>query len=115
MKVITGQFTDSGFPDIEAYSPDTGEVYVLPGQGDGSATTSDEQNLTDILSDASQVSGNTNYPLQVVNAYNASGDDEPYPDQIGLFDDPDSAVGAYLGYFANSDGFNSFDASNGNF
>jgi hypothetical protein len=115
MRAITGQFTDSGFNDIEAYSPNTGDVYVLPGQGDGSATTSDEQNLTDILSDTNQVSGNTNYPLQLVNAYNVSGDDEPYPDQIGLFDDPDSSVGTYLAYFANSDGFDSFDASNGNF
>jgi hypothetical protein len=112
MKAITGQFTDSGFSDIEAYSPNTGDVYVLPGQGDGSATTSDEENLTDILSDSSQVSGNTNFPLQLVNAYNVSADDEPYPDQIGLFDDPDSSVGAYLAYFADSDGFETFDASN---
>jgi Concanavalin A-like lectin/glucanases superfamily len=112
MKALTGQFTDSGFNDIEAYSPGTGVVYVLPGQGDGSATTSDEQNLTGILCDTSQVSGNTNYPLQLVNAYNVSGDGEPYPDQIGLFDDPDSSVGAYLAYFANNDTFNDFDASN---
>jgi hypothetical protein len=112
MRAFTGQFTDSGFNDIEAYSPDTGDVYVLPGQGDGSATTSDEENLTGILADTSQVSGNTNYPLQLVNAYNVSGDGEPYPDQIGLFDDPDSSVGAYLAYFANSDAFNSFDAGN---
>jgi hypothetical protein len=112
-KAITGQFTDSGFNDIEAYNPANGDVYVLPGMGDGSATTSDVQNLTNTLIDTSQVSGNVNIPLQLVNAYNVSGDDEPYPDQIGLFDDPDSSVGAYLAYFANNDGFNTFDSANG--
>jgi Concanavalin A-like lectin/glucanases superfamily len=115
LKAITGQFTDNGFNDVEAYQPGTGNVYVLPGQGDGSATTSDEQNLADIFADTSQVSGNTNYPQQLVNAYSVSADGgtaEPYPDQIGVFTDPDSAVGSYLGYFADSDGFNSFDAAN---
>ena len=116
LKVITGQFTDSGFNDVEAYQPGgntsagTGAVYVLPGQGDGSATTSDEQNLGNILTDTPQVSGNTDYPLQLVNAYNVSGDDEPYPDQIGVFNDTDA--GAYLAYFANSGTFDSFDQSN---
>jgi hypothetical protein len=115
-KVITGQFTDSGFNDIEAYQPGgntsagTGAVYVLPGQGDGSATTSEEQNLGAILTDTNQVSGDTDYPLQLVNAYNVSGADEPYPDQIGLFDD--SSAGAYLAYFENSGTFDSFDQSN---
>jgi hypothetical protein len=112
LNAITGQFTDSGFNDIEAYQPGTDDVYVLPGQGDGSATTSDEQNLTGVLTDTSLVSNDTNDPLQLADAYNASGDDEPYPDQIGVFDDPNTSVGTYLAYFADSDGFNSFDAGN---
>jgi hypothetical protein len=115
LKAFTGQFTDNGFNDIEAYQPGTGDAYVLPGQGDGSATTSNEQNLTDVFADTSQVSGNTNYPQQLVNAYTVSADGgtaEPYPDQIGVFTDPDSSVGSYLGYFANSDGLSSFDAGN---
>jgi hypothetical protein len=112
LKAITGQFTDSGFNDVEAYQPGTGDAYVLPGQGDGSATTSEEQSLTDVFQDISQVSANTNDPQQLVSAYNVSGDDESYPDQIGVFTDPDSSVGSYLAYFANSDGVNDFDAGN---
>jgi hypothetical protein len=115
LKALAGQFTDNGFNDIEAYQPGTGNAYVLPGQGDGSATTSDEQNLTDVFEDSSQVSGNTNFPNQLVNAYTVSADGgtaEPYPDQIGVFTDPSGSVGSYLGYFANSDGVNSFDAAN---
>jgi hypothetical protein len=118
LKAITGQFTDSGFNDIEAYQPGTGDVYILPGQGDGSATTSQSQNFTDVFDDTSQVSGNTNAPLQLVNAYTLSaasldgGTPEPYPDQIGLFTDPDSSVGSYLAYFANSGDEDSFDAGN---
>ena len=118
LKAFTGQFTGSGFNDIEAYQPGTGSVYVLPGQGDGSATTSNVQNLPNVFADISQVSENTNYPLQLVNAYTVSADGgtaEPYPDQIGVFTDTDSSVGSYLGYFANSDGPNSFDASNSNY
>jgi hypothetical protein len=117
LKAITGQFTGSGFNDIEAYEPGgnngVGAVYVLPGQGDGSATTSEEQNLGAILTDTNPVSEDTDYPQQLVNAYDVSADGgmaESYPDQIGLFDDPDE--GAYLAYFANSDGFNNFDAGN---
>lgn len=112
LKAITGQYAGAGFTDIEAYQPGTDEVYVLPGEGDGSATTSDEQSLTNILTDTSQVSGNVNDPLQLANAYNVSGDNEPYPDQLGVFDDPSTKVGSYLAYFANSDGFDSFDANN---
>lgn len=118
LKAITGQFTDSGFNDIEAYQPGTGDVYILPGQGDGSATTSQSQNFTDVFDDTSQVSGNTNAPEQLVNAYTLSaasldgGTPEPYPDQIGLFTDPDSSVGSYLAYFANSGDEDSFDAGN---
>jgi hypothetical protein len=113
LQAITGQFTDSGFNDIEAYQPGTPDVYILSGQGDGSAATSQEESLSDVFTDASSTSGNTNDPLQLVDAYNVSGDDEPYPDQIGVFNDTDTAVGSYLAYFANSDSIQSFDASNG--
>lgn len=111
MGAITGQFTDSGFNDIEAYQPGTGDTYLLPGQGDGSATTSQGTNLDGVFTDTNFTSGDTDDPLQLVNAYNISGDNEPYPDQIGVFNDPDA--GAYLAYFANSDAVNSFDAGNG--
>lgn len=112
MRAITGQFLGPGFNDIEAYAPATGDVYILPGQGDGSATSSQDQDFTNVFDDTSQVSQDTNLPLQLASAYNVSGDNEPYPDQIGLFSDPSTAVGAYLGYFANSGGDNSFDAGN---
>jgi hypothetical protein len=118
LKAFSGQFTDSGFNDIEAYQPGTGDVYILPGQGDGSAITSQSQNFTDHFDDTSQISGNTNAPQQLVNAYTLSaasldgGTPEPYPDQIGLFTDPDSSVGSYLAYFANSGDEDSFDSSN---
>jgi Concanavalin A-like lectin/glucanases superfamily len=101
LQAITGEFTDSHFNDIEAYLPGTGDVYILPGLGDGSATTSNEQSLTNILTDTNYTSGAMDDPLQLVNAYDLSADNEPYPDQIGLFTDP--SVGSYLAYFANDD------------
>ncbi len=110
LRAITGQFTDGGFNDVEAYQPGTGNVYVLPGEGDGTATTTDEESLTNIFDDVPSASGNTDAALQLVNAYNVSADGQPYPDQIGVFSD--TSAGAYLAYFANNDSFNSFDAGN---
>jgi hypothetical protein len=116
LKVITGEFTDSGFNDIEAYSPGTGVVYLLLGQGDGSAIapTSDEDNLTELLSDNPAGSSQTDYPQQLVNAYNLSasiGNTSPYPDQMGV--NYDSSLGAsYLDYFENTGGYDEFDGHN---
>jgi Concanavalin A-like lectin/glucanases superfamily len=112
-KAITGEFTDSGFNDVEAYQPTTGDVYVLAGNGNGTIDTSQGLNLTGAFDDINYVgSGEPIYPKQLVNAYNVSGDNEPYPDQIGLFDDP--TAGAYLAYFENDDSDVSFDAANCN-
>jgi hypothetical protein len=121
MKVITGEFTDSGFNDIEAYDPATpsGAVYVLLGPGDGSATdpAAGELSLGTVLTDTPAASGTMDYPLQLVNAYNlsaslgAGGNTSGYPDQIGMFND--SAAGSYLAYFVNNGSDSGFDAGNG--
>jgi hypothetical protein len=122
MKAITGEFLDSSFNDIEAYTPGQPDVYLLPTQGDGSAPsdvqafTSQDQDLLGRLQDVNATSGHTDYPMQLVNAYDAyvagvnaaggSAAPSAYPDQIGLF--TDSSAGSYLAYFVNNNGVNSF-------
>jgi hypothetical protein len=117
MKVITGQFGAlPGFNDVEAYDPSTcgsappqyaGDVYILQGNGNGTLDTSQDLQLTNDLDDNNLVTGNTNDPVQLVNAYHVSGDTtNSDADQIGLFDDPQA--GAYLGYFVNNNGDNTF-------
>ncbi len=118
LKVITGEFTDSGFNDVEAYDPGTPNVYVLPGNGNGTVDTGvGPPQLTDVFEDTNFTgSGIAINPLQLVNAYHVScagqSSCEDYPDQIGLFSDTEA--GAYLAYFENSNGDNSFDAGNYN-
>lgn len=130
LKAVTGQFVDPtpGFNDIEAYKPAGDQVYLLQGQGDGSIATSQDLNLTDVLTNTPYIgsAGDQNlnsagnpapdYPVQLANAYDASvlgtsNTASPYPDQIGVFTDP--TIGSYLGYFQNNDGDNSFDAETG--
>jgi hypothetical protein len=116
MKVITGEFTDSGFNDVEAYNPANGDVYILKGNGNGTIDTSQGQNLT--LWDTNYAgTGTTIYPQQLVNAYQVSCDNQSpciqYPDEIGVFDDSGKGgAGAYLGYFQNTNGAGNFDGGN---
>jgi hypothetical protein len=112
LKAITGQFLGPGFNDIEAYAPGTANAYVLQGQGDGSIATSQDQNFTSVFADTSDISGNVNYPQQLVNAYDVSASNQPHPDELAVFTDPSTGVGSYLGYFQAFDGANSFDQGN---
>jgi hypothetical protein len=120
-RAITGQFDDApspGFNDIEAYDPGTQDVFILTGNGNGTIdNTSQPLQLTSVFSDTNYAgSGNTIYPLQLVNAYHVSCDQPTcpqYADQIGLFNDPQA--GAYLAYFQNDNSDNSFDTVNGNY
>jgi hypothetical protein len=120
LKAFTGQFEGAGFNDVEAYDPGTDVAYYLDGQGDGSVAASQDTNLVDVFDSTpyTDSSGDqaTDYPVQLVNAYDVSdlGNSNPisaYPDQMGVF--TDAALGSYLAYFQNNDGDNTFDASNG--
>jgi hypothetical protein len=112
LKAIAGQFLGPGFNDVEAYAPGTNQAYILQGQGDGSIATSQDLNFTSVFDDTSDLSGNVNHPQQLVNAYDVSASNEPYPDQLGVFTDTSNSVGSYLGYFQASGTVNSFDAGN---
>jgi hypothetical protein len=115
LRAMSGQFLGPGFNDIEAYHPGTDQAYVLQGEGDGSIAASQDTNFTDVFTDTHYYDAGgdqtSDYPLQLANAYNVSGNDEPYPDQIGLFSD--ATTGSFLAYFANNDGVNTFDAGTG--
>jgi hypothetical protein len=133
MKAITGQFLGPGFNAIEAYTPGSSThpgIYVIPTQGDGSAVTSvlasqgnnaqaafDVTPFTDCGFDQAAT---PDYPLQLANAYDVSGNTSGgIPDQIGAYTDaslsPFAGQGqsGFLAYFQ-ADSENSFDSSNGN-
>ena len=98
-QAITGQFTDDGFTDVLLYDPELGQGQVLASPGDGSVLPADVSgNEHDILSGSlSAMDVNQDAPLQVVNAYNAAGDDLTYPDLLAI--NGDSSVGFYLDYY----------------
>jgi hypothetical protein len=117
MQAIIGQFLGSGDNAVQAYDPSTGVAYLLPGDANGTVSTSQETNLTGTFAflpyiDASgDTNANPDYPLQLVDAYNVSGDDEPTPDEMGTFTDP--TLGSFLAYFASDGGPGLFDAAIG--
>jgi hypothetical protein len=115
-QATTGQYAGPGFNAVEAYCPGTDQAYIVPTTGDGSVVTSayasQDQALGSTFADINPTSSNEDYPVQLVDAYdvstNGQGDSEPYPDQIGMYDD--SQQGSYLAYFVNHGGMSSFDA-----
>jgi len=116
-QAIIGQFLGPGSNAVEAYDPSTGAGVLLPGASNGTVSTSEGQNLTGVFDFQPYIdaSGDTNVspddPLQLVNAYDVSGDDVDYPDQIGVFTDP--TLGGFLAYFVNDDSVNGFDSAIG--
>jgi hypothetical protein len=117
MQAIVGQFLGSGDNAVQAYDPSTGVAYLLPGDANGSVSTSQETNLTSTfdfqpyIDTSGDTNANPDYPLQLVDAYNVSADDEPTPDEMGTFTDP--TLGSFLAYFASDGDPGDFDAAIG--
>ncbi len=116
-QAIIGQFLGPGSNAVEAYDPSAGAAILLQGASNGTVSTSQGQNLTDVFDFQPYIdaSGDTNVspddPLQLVNAYDVSGDSVDYPDQIGVFTDP--TLGGFLAYFVNDDSDDGFDSAIG--
>jgi hypothetical protein len=115
-QAIIGQFFGTNSNAVEVYDPSTGIAFLLPGESNGTVSTSQEANLVSVFdfSPAIDASGDTNpnpdNALQLADAYNVSGDNEPSADQIGVYNDP--TLGGFLAYFA-SDGGPGYDSAIG--
>ena len=107
-QAIIGQFFGPGSNAVQAYDPSTGVAFLLPGESNGTVDSTEETNVVDVFgfSPYLDASGDTNASpdnaLQLANAYNVSGNNEPTPDEIGTYTDP--TLGGFLAYFV-SDGF----------
>jgi hypothetical protein len=105
-QAIIGQFFGPGSNAVQAYDPSTGIGFLLPGESNGTVNTSQEMNLVDVFGFQPYIdaSGDTNASpdnaLQLANAYNVSGSDEPTPDEIGTYNDP--TLGGFLAYFVSA-------------
>jgi hypothetical protein len=116
-QAIIGQFLGVGSNAVEAYDPSTGVAFLLPGEGNGTVNTSQGQNLTGVFDFQPYIdaNGDTNPspddPLRLVDAYDISGDNADYPDQIGVF--TDATLGDFLAYFVNDNSDVSFDSAIG--
>ena len=115
-QAIIGQFFGTNSNAVEVYDPSTGVAFLLAGESNGTVNTSQETSLVSVFdfSPAIDASGDTNpnpdNALQVADAYNVSGDNEPSADQIGVYNDP--TLGGFLAYFA-SDGGPGYDSAIG--
>jgi hypothetical protein len=97
---LTGNFFGNGYQSVLAYYPggvNAGAAFLLNGSGDGSdlmpGVSGNEATLpSGTLSDL-----NGDNPLDLANAYNASGNAPVYPELIGISGDP--AAGYHLEYF----------------
>ncbi|MGH3169731.1 MAG: hypothetical protein ACRDN0_28105, partial [Trebonia sp.] len=115
-QAIVGQFLGAGDNAVQAYDPATGAV-LLAGEGNGTVNTGQGTNLTGTFDfqPYTDANGDTNpnpdSPLRLVDAYNVSGDNSSYPDEMGVVTDP--TLGGFLAYYAANDGVGDFDASTG--
>jgi hypothetical protein len=116
-QAIIGQFFGSDSNAVQAYDPRAGIAFLLPGAGNGTVNTSQGTSVNGVFGfqpfiDASgDTSASADNALQLANAYNVSGDNEPSPDEIGVYADP--ALGGFLAYFASDGGPGAFDAAIG--
>src|SRR5581483_5192883 len=94
-QAVSGQFTASGLQDVFVYYATgihKGSAEVIAGNGDGSpldtanATNVDQSTLAETIV-ATDGTKTTDYPTQLVNAGNTSGDGTGYPDLIGITGD----------------------------
>ncbi|HEX3962562.1 MAG TPA: hypothetical protein VHZ03_39025 [Trebonia sp.] len=114
-QAIIGQFFGPGSNAVEGYDPSTGYAFLLQGESNGIVNSSQEQSVYFPIQPYIDASGDTNpspdNPLRLVDAYNVSGDDTGYPDEMGTFTDP--TLGGFLAYFVNDDGVGAFDSAIG--
>lgn len=104
-QVITGTFTGRGVQDVLAYYPSgnsAGGAVILKGTGDGSVLQSHLDENAAPINPGTFTDNNGDNPLQLANAYNASGHTYLYPDLIGI--SGDAANGYYLDYYPNFNG-----------
>ncbi|GAA1381464.1 hypothetical protein GCM10009661_57920 [Catellatospora chokoriensis] len=111
-QIVTGAFMGNGFTDVLAYTPNginPGGGFFMSGTGDGSVMMTHISGNEQHLSAGYMSDFNGNNPLQLTNAYNASGETEPgslYPDLFGTIGD--AVNGFNLAYYR-SVGTGSFD------
>ncbi|HSZ42838.1 MAG TPA: hypothetical protein VK817_22995 [Trebonia sp.] len=116
-QAIIGQFLGSGDNAVQAYNPATGVGFLFPGLGNGTVNVLQGLSLADTFDfqpyiDANgDTNANPDAPLQLVDAYNVSGNNTGYPDEMGVVTDP--TLGGFLAYYAANDGAGIFDASTG--
>lgn len=108
-QAITGRFTADGVQDVLIYYPSgirAGSGMVLKGRGDGSVLQSQLSGNEYTISGGSLTDANGNDPVQLVNAYNGSGNNYDYPDLIAI--SGNAAGGYYLDYYPNQNGVNNY-------
>ncbi|WP_146231017.1 hypothetical protein [Micromonospora sicca] len=104
-QAITGQFNGGGFQDVLVYYPTglhAGEAVILFGSGDGSVLQPQYSGNAQPISNGVFTDLNGTNPIQVANAYDASGMGSPYDDLIAI--NGDAGVGYYLAYYPNYGG-----------
>jgi hypothetical protein len=116
-QAIIGQFFGSDSNAVQAYDPRAGIAFLLQGASNGTVNTSQGTSVDGVFGFQPFIdaSGDTNASpdnaLQLANAYNVSGDNEPSPDEIGVYTDP--TLGGFLAYFASDGGPGGFDSAIG--
>jgi hypothetical protein len=107
-QVITGKFLGGSFEDFGLYNPSgphAGVFAVLNGTGDGSPIPPYSPFIHLLVGDA-LADANGNNPLQVVNAYDTSGNHYAYPDLLATIGDP--VNGYSLDLYSNQNGPNNY-------
>ena len=107
-QAIIGQFFGPGSNAVQVYDPSTGVAFLLPGREQWHREHQPGDELVGVFGFQPYIdaSGDTNASpdnaLQLANAYNVSGNNEPSPDEIGVYDDP--TLGGFLAYFVSDGG-----------
>jgi hypothetical protein len=104
-QVITGKFTGGPFEDFLVYYPgglNPGSGVIIRGLGNGAELHADWSGYESTLYAGLLSDINNDNPLQLVNAYDASGGHLAYPDLLGIVGSP--ANGYSLEYYASQNG-----------
>ena len=107
-QAIIGPFLGPSSNAVQGYDPSTGYAFLLQGESNGTVNSSQETNVYGVfpIQPYIDASGDTNpspdNPLRLVDAYNVSGDNAGYPDEMGVFTDP--TLGDFLAYYASDFG-----------
>jgi hypothetical protein len=114
-QAIIGPFFGPSSNAVQGYDPSTGYAFLLQGESNGTVNSSQEESVYFPIQPYIDASGDTNpspdNPLRLVDAYNVSGDNTGYPDEMGVFTDP--TLGNFLAYYASDGGPGGFDSAIG--